>query len=150
MAYTGTAAAWPWDVALDLAIRADVPLLALLAAPNTADPAHPAQPVWSGAAPTGAPLSYIVLGTASEGDARFFGQPGSNVVTLITAYVAGQEVGPAKQLWGELHRVLHARQLPLNGHVALQGWLDLVAITSDPSGQAQQIVARFTGRTVVG
>lgn len=132
---TGTAATWPLNVALAEAITDDAALQTLLGGDM----------VYSGSVPRDVDFDYVVIKTGTESEWAAFVDGGSNCVTTLNFWCAGDDLRRASILFGELHRVLNRVLLGVDGFKpCVYGELALVDISTDPGNAYVHGVARYT------
>lgn len=134
------ALAWPLDVAVADRIMNDTTLRALLEA--TAG-------VYSGMAPRGTALDYVVLGSSSENDLPFFNaQSGATGSLMVHWFTSAQDKRDAAAIWQHLKRLLHRQSLYVDGFGICAAQLELISIEAEPDGSAFHGVARLEANAV--
>ncbi len=136
-------ATWPLSKAIDAAIKADAPILALL---NAARPVHSGQP------PAGSTLDYLVLSDSSETPWLHMnglgGNEGGETLLIWTADLSRKK---GLLVYAELRRLLDGTALTLDGHRMVRGRLALVTTyTDDGTPAARATVVSYTVLSTVG
>lgn len=142
---TATSALWPRQVALVAAVRGDATLqTALGGVPG-------ATKVYSGLAPEGTALPFIVMGVASEAGRAAFG---SRAVRAgeETLDVYGRTKAEALAIYTHLVRILDGTALVLTGHQPTRGSVRLAFDTLDAphpvtGERAYHAVVRYAATT---
>lgn len=132
----GTTAQWPVQVALEAALVADAPLVALLGTDATG-----VAKVYDSQAPGDAALDYVVIGDATEGRggaASTFGRGGHAGRIALHVWAATREAAAA--IHAHVARILDGQRLTLAGHSMVIGRLALIASFPDPSGAHHRVL----------
>lgn len=135
-----TTATWSVAVALVQAVEADGPIRGLLAG----------DAIYSGAAPQGSAMPYIVIGPSTEANAHLFGRRGKRGTETLHVWTEDTSKKTCQDIYGHLERILNGTRLVLSGHSMVEGTLEYVTDQLDPDGRARQLVARYRVRTLEG
>ncbi len=126
-------AVWPLNKMLFQLLTGDATLAAKLAGGK----------VYSGRAPTNAPLDYIILGQSIETPDDLFGTGGHRGIERLHVWTDDPSKYRASMIANDLHRLLHHTAVTIDGHTLCTGSFSTLGILPDPTGSYTTAMCQY-------